>query len=60
MSYRTRPTGCPAAARATGREPARPILQTIKATGGRSAEGRAFRRDTEAVAAGCAVPAPAR
>lgn len=49
-----------ARARATGRELAFPILQTIKVTDGRITEVRPFYWDTQAVAAVCAAPSSAR
>jgi ketosteroid isomerase-like protein len=47
-----------ARARATGRELAFPILQTIRIRDGRIAEVRPFYWDTRAIADACAVSAP--
>ncbi|MFJ9852763.1 nuclear transport factor 2 family protein [Streptomyces sp. NPDC101150] len=48
-----------ARARATGRELAFPVLQTITVRDGRIAEIRPFYWDTGAIADACAVPTPA-
>jgi uncharacterized protein len=45
-----------ARARATGRELAFPILQTVRVEGGRIADIRPFYWDTAAIAAACAAP----
>jgi ketosteroid isomerase-like protein len=47
-----------ARARATGRELAFPILQTVRVTDGRIAEVHPFYWDTKAIADACATPAP--